>query len=37
MTTWVDPVPGSCVLTNVKSADGWTADRSEERFVGYVV
>lgn len=31
------PVPGSGVLTDVESADGWTADRGEERFVGYVV
>jgi hypothetical protein len=31
------PVPGSGVLTDVKSADGWVADRGEERFVGYVV
>ena len=31
------PVPGSGVLTDVDSADGWIADRGEERFVGYVV
>ena len=31
------PVPGSGVLTNVKSADGWTADHGDERFVGYLV
>jgi Family of unknown function (DUF6578) len=31
------PVPGSGVLTEVESADGWTADRGEERFVGYLV
>lgn len=31
------PVPGSVVLTDVKSADGWTADRDDERFVGYLV
>ena len=31
------PVPGSGVLTDVESADGWIADRGEERFVGYVV
>jgi hypothetical protein len=31
------PVPGSGVLTDVASADGWTADRGDERFVGYLV
>jgi hypothetical protein len=31
------PLPGSGVLTDVDSADGWVADRGEERFVGYVV
>lgn len=31
------PVPGSGVLTDVDSADGWIADRGEERFAGYVV
>jgi hypothetical protein len=31
------PVPGSGVLTDVESADGWTADRGDERFVGYLV
>jgi hypothetical protein len=31
------PVPGSDVLTDVASADGWTADRGDERFVGYLV
>jgi hypothetical protein len=31
------PAPGSGVLTDVESADGWIADRGEERFVGYVV
>ena len=31
------PVPGSGVLTELESADGWTADRGEERFVGYLV
>jgi hypothetical protein len=31
------PVRGSGVLTEVESADGWTADRGEERFVGYLV
>jgi hypothetical protein len=31
------PVPGSGVLTDVESADGWTADRSDEQFAGYLV
>lgn len=31
------PVPDSGVLTDVESADGWIADRGEERFVGYIV
>lgn len=31
------PVQGSGVLTDVESADGWTADRGDERFVGYLV
>jgi hypothetical protein len=31
------PVPGSGVLTEVESADGWIADRGEELFVGYLV
>lgn len=31
------PALGSGVLTDVESADGWIADRGEERFVGYVV
>ena len=31
------PVPGSGVLTEVESADGWIADRGEERLVGYLV
>lgn len=31
------PVPGSGILTDVESADGWTADRGDERFVGYLV
>jgi Family of unknown function (DUF6578) len=30
-------VRGSAVLTDLKSADGWTADRGEERFAGYIV
>jgi hypothetical protein len=32
-----DPVPDSGVLTEVESADGWIADRGEERFAGYLV
>jgi len=31
------PVAGSGVLTNIDSADGWTADRGDEQFVGYLV
>jgi hypothetical protein len=31
------PVPGSGVLTDVDSADGWTADREGYQFVGYLV
>lgn len=31
------PVPGSSVMTEVESADGWAADRGDERFVGYLV
>jgi hypothetical protein len=31
------PVQGSGVLTEIESADGWTADRGDERFVGYLV
>lgn len=31
------PVPGSGVLTYLDSADGWTADRGDERFAGYLV
>jgi hypothetical protein len=31
------PVPGSGVLAEVESADGWIADRGEKRFVGYLV
>ena len=33
----VYPVPGSGVLTDVESADGWVADRGNERFAGYLV
>ncbi|RZU50087.1 hypothetical protein EV385_1850 [Krasilnikovia cinnamomea] len=31
------PVPGSGVLTPLSKADGWTKDRDELRFVGYLV
>ncbi|HCU92907.1 MAG TPA: hypothetical protein DHU96_09275 [Actinobacteria bacterium] len=31
------PVPGSGVLTDVESGDGWTPDHGDERFVGYLV
>jgi hypothetical protein len=31
------PVPGSGVLTDVESANGWAADRGDERFAGYLV
>ena len=31
------PVPGSGVLTEVESADGWIADRGKEPFVGHLV
>lgn len=31
------PIPGSGVLTEVESADGWIADCGDERFVGYLV
>jgi hypothetical protein len=31
------PVPGSGVTTDVVSADGWTADRDDKLFVGYLV
>jgi len=31
------PVAGSGVLTIIESADGWTADRGDERFAGYLV
>ena len=30
-------VRGSGVLTDIERADGWTLDRGEERFVGYLV
>ncbi len=28
------PIPGSAVLTEVESADGWPAEPGDERFVG---
>lgn len=31
------PVAGSAVIARVWSADGWTPDKGELRFVGYVV
>jgi hypothetical protein len=31
------PVPDSGTLTEVDSADGWTADRGDEKFTGYLV
>jgi hypothetical protein len=31
------PVPGSGTLTDLDSADGWTADRGGEQFSGYIV
>jgi hypothetical protein len=30
-------VPGSGALTDVELADGWTADRGDEQFAGYLV
>lgn len=33
----VYPVRGSGVLTDIRSAHGWTADRYDEQFVGYLV
>ena len=30
-------IPGTGILTEVWSADGWTKDRADERFVGYLV
>ena len=32
-----DPVAGTGVLTDVGSADGWTEDRGDEHFIGYLV
>lgn len=31
------PVPGSGVLAYTEAADGWVADRGDQRFVGYLV
>ncbi|WP_158610889.1 DUF6578 domain-containing protein [Micromonospora endolithica] len=31
------PVPGSGAMTSVRSADGWTPDRGDLTFAGYVV
>ncbi|REK90492.1 hypothetical protein DY245_10080 [Streptomyces inhibens] len=31
------PVPGSGTLTALSSADGWTPDRDDLQFVGYLV
>ncbi|HEV2377795.1 MAG TPA: DUF6578 domain-containing protein, partial [Streptosporangiaceae bacterium] len=31
------PVPDSGVLTEVESADGWTADRGDEQSAGYLL
>jgi predicted cobalt transporter CbtA len=31
------PVPGSGVQSHVESADGWTPDHGDLRFVGYLV
>lgn len=31
------PVPGSGVLTELDAADGWTPERPDQRFVGYLV
>ena len=31
------PVPGSGVVSDIESADGWTPDLAEARFVGYLV
>jgi hypothetical protein len=33
----VGPVAGTGVLTDVGSADGWTEDRGDEHFIGYLV
>jgi hypothetical protein len=33
----VGPVAGTGVLTGVGSADGWTEDRGDEHFIGYLV
>jgi len=31
------PVPGSGVLSDIESADGWTPDHGDVKFVGYLV
>ena len=31
------PVAGTGVLTDIRSADGWTEDRGDEHFIGYLV
>ena len=31
------PVPGSSVLSDLASADGWTPDSGDVKFVGYLV
>jgi hypothetical protein len=31
------PISGSGVITDVRSADGWTPDQGELRFAGYLV
>ena len=36
-TRTVYPAPGSGVLTEIESADGWTPDQGDLTFVGYVV
>ena len=31
------PVPGSGAVSDIESADGWTPDQGDARFVGYLV
>jgi hypothetical protein len=31
------PVPGTGLLSEISSADGWTEYHGEERFIGYLV
>lgn len=31
------PVPGSGIVSDIESADGWTPDQGDARFVGYLV